>query len=166
MSVVLENFAFPLAWGRETFRAGFETRWNALIKILVPCQQILFRALFGWLFSDKPCTLDTSCNNESNPVCGSDGKTYKNKCVMDFFVCEAENQGISLTLACEHSCPCSKFLIHVVIVFLLTPLIDVSIFSNSSWTSSEQFSFKTVKLSVLSLFYESNFMFHITLFTR
>ena len=45
-----------------------------------------------------PCV----CPKNYDPVCGTDGKTYSNKCVME---CESCKQGTYVTVASYGECP-------------------------------------------------------------
>lgn len=44
------------------------------------------------------CPLESQCDNQDHPICGSDGKTYKNTCLFVVAKCEARRKNKRLTL--------------------------------------------------------------------
>ena len=44
------------------------------------------------------CPVESQCDNQDKPICGSNGKTYKNTCVFVVAKCEARRQNKRLTL--------------------------------------------------------------------
>ncbi|KAF0707226.1 hypothetical protein As57867_006625, partial [Aphanomyces stellatus] len=54
--------------------------------------------------TDSKCSL--ACTREYNPVCGSDAKTYNNKCLLDVASCADK----TLSLASTGPCNCTAFL--------------------------------------------------------
>merc|ERR1719259_688010 len=51
------------------------------------------------------CKEECMCNRAYSPVCGTDGKTYGNECVME---CESCKQGTDVTVASQGECPKEK----------------------------------------------------------
>lgn len=46
-----------------------------------------------------------------DPVCGSDGKTYKNKFNFEIHSCELAKEGTLINIECDGFCPCGKLFI-------------------------------------------------------
>ena len=44
------------------------------------------------------CPVESQCDNQNQPICGSNGKTYKNTCLFVVAKCEARRQNKKLTL--------------------------------------------------------------------
>lgn len=50
------------------------------------------------------CPLESQCDNQNEPICGSNGKTYKNTCLFIVAKCEARKRNKRLTLKKKGPC--------------------------------------------------------------
>ena len=69
-----------------------------------PCGMGPWPGPFGRSGSLQDC--DRGCPKTLKPVCGSNGETYDNDCLLDVAACENPEQNI--TVECEKKCPCQS----------------------------------------------------------
>ena len=55
--------------------------------------------MFDVLFSG--CKTKDECSSHDKPVCGSDGRTYRNKCFFDVYKCLSSIESLEIVEECE-----------------------------------------------------------------